>query len=129
MTIGVWEPAGSTEIDLAKLKEFIELAESADLSKLKTTLPEAFISSNAGVMKRQSSDWQALNELDNEELVLLARFFTLAEFQLPAWEGAKLSPVIYIVKVLKQRDSFDAELRKWIKANTDNRYLPNGAIL
>ncbi|MFT7688808.1 MAG: hypothetical protein ACI9FB_004173, partial [Candidatus Azotimanducaceae bacterium] len=33
------------------------------------------------------------------------------------------------VKVLKKRQLFDAELRKWIKANTENRYLPNGAVL
>jgi hypothetical protein len=37
--------------------------------------------------------------------------------------------VIYLVRLLKQRGTFEPELRQWIKANTDNRYLPNGALV
>ena len=49
--------------------------------------------------------------------------------QLPGWEAGKKNPVIYLVRILKDRDGFDPELRKWIKTNTDNRYLPYGSAL
>ena len=50
-------------------------------------------------------------------------------FQLPGWDGGVRSPVIYLVKLMKERGLFTPELRKWIKKNTDNRYLPNGSVL
>lgn len=129
MSISVWQPSGSSSVSIEKLKALVTIAKDADLSNLESTLPKEFISSDSNLMKKQGEDWQALHELGDEELVLLSRFFTLAEAQLSDWSGDKLSPVIYIVKVLKKRKLFDVELRKWIKANTENRYLPNGAVL
>ena len=129
MTIGVWQPSDSNHINLQKVKEVVEIAKSVDLLDLKNALPQAFIVSENGFMKKQLDDWACLHDLENSELVNLVRFFTLAEMQLTGWEGGDLSPVIYIVKILRKRDAFEPELRKWIKANTDNRYLPNGAIL
>ena len=29
---------------------------------------------------------------------------------------------------VRRRDAFDDDLRRWIKAHTDNRYLPYGSI-
>jgi hypothetical protein len=129
MSISVWQPLGSSSVSIEKLKSLVTIAKDADLSNLESTLPKEFIASDSNLMKKQEKDWQALHELDDEELGLLTRFFTLAEAQLSDWSGDKLSPVIYIVKVLKKRKLFDVELRKWIKANTENRYLPNGAVL
>jgi hypothetical protein len=37
--------------------------------------------------------------------------------------------VIPLVKMLKERGDFDADLRKWIKSNTKNRYLPYGSAI
>ena len=45
------------------------------------------------------------------------------------WEAGNKSPVIPLVKILKERGDFEADLRKWIKSNTKNRYLPNGSAL
>lgn len=129
MTIGVWQPSNSKHIDLQKVKEVVEIASSIDLSDLENALPREFVLSETGLMKKQSDDWACLHELENNDLVILVRFFTLAEMQLAGWEGGSLSPVIYIVKVLRKRNAFESELRKWVKSNTDNRYLPNGAIL
>ncbi|MFT5210758.1 MAG: hypothetical protein ACI9CE_002489 [Flavobacterium sp.] len=129
MSIGVWQASGPVTVSIEKLKALVTMAKAADLSDLQSTLPKEVITSDSNLMKKQEKDWLALDELDDEELVLLSRFFTLAEAQLNDWAGDKLSPVIYIVKVLKKRKLFDVELRKWIKANTENRYLPNGAVL
>jgi hypothetical protein len=80
-------------------------------------------------MKQQAEYWQAAAALSDEDLQRMITFFTLAEMQLSGWDAGKQSPVIYLVRMLKQRGTFTAELRQWIKANTDNRYLPNGALV
>jgi hypothetical protein len=81
------------------------------------------------MMKLEESEWHLAEPLSAEDLVGLIRFFTLAEMQLQGWEAGSKNPVIYFVRMLKSRGEFPPELRKWVRANTDNRYLPNGAAL
>ena len=73
--------------------------------------------------------WEAAEAKDSETIISLVRLFTLVEEQVSGWEAGSKSPVIPLVKVLRARDDFEVELRKWIKANTKNRYLPNGSAL
>ncbi|NCF32857.1 MAG: hypothetical protein GWP50_04730 [Proteobacteria bacterium] len=73
--------------------------------------------------------WDAVcAELENAELVTLIRLFTLGEMQHPSWQAGAKSPVVPLVKLLKQRNAFDAALGRWIKANTTNRFLPHGDL-
>ncbi len=133
MSIGVWEPGKSDqpevqEISEDELKSLLSLLEEDDLSQLENLLgdkTQAF----AHLMKQEEAAWAVAEKLPDEALVILVRFFTLAEMQLSGWDAGKTSPVIYLVKTLKARDAFPADLRKWIKANTDNRYLPYGSAL
>ena len=129
MSTGVWEPAKPVDINLGKLRELAGLVNTINLENLTAALPQETIESEKKLMHCQPKDWLAAEGLTDDELILLIRFFTLAEMQLPGWDGGQLSPVIYLVRILKQRSAFGSELRRWIKANTDNRYLPNGAAL
>jgi hypothetical protein len=129
MAIGTWEPEKSPQIDLEKLTRLVGVTANIDFRNLSGTLPGEIIESDKWLMKCQAKDWKAAEGLNNDGLISLIRLFTLAEKQLPGWDGGKLSPVIYLVRILKQRSGFEAELRRWIKSNTDNRYLPNGAVL
>ena len=129
MSIGVWQPAEPVQIGLDKLRGLVEIISQVDLENLTDTLPREIVESDKNLMQCQPKNWAAADGLNNDELTSLIRFFTLAEMQLSGWDGGKLSPVIYLVKILKQRSAFDSELRQWVKANTDNRYLPNGAVL
>jgi hypothetical protein len=131
MTIGVWEPAkGAAEkgLSLDDLKAYAALTDGA-LENLAASLTAAQISDDARLMRLDEAPWQVVTTLSDEELISLVRFFTLAEMQLPGWDGGKQSPVIYLVRILKQRGAFKPVLRQWVKTNTDNRYLPNGALL
>ena len=129
MSVGTWEPAGAPPtIDAAKLDELLAVA-SGDLDALATTLPPAFVNENKKLMQLEAAAWTAAEALEDSALEALVRFFTLVEMQVPGWEGGKRNPVIYLVRILKARGTFTPELRKWVKANTDNRYLPNGAAL
>ena len=129
MAVGVWEPGKSTSVSTEQLQKLLSKVSETDLSRLSSTLDKEFMEGNVWMMKLKESAWQVADALALEDLVDLIRFFTLAEMQLPGWEGGKQNPVIYLAKILKSRDEFSPELRKWIRTNTDNRYLPYGAAL
>lgn len=81
-------------------------------------------------MQATLESWQsACESLDNQQIHHLIRFFTLAEMQLSGWEAGDKSPVISLVKILKSRDAFpEKDFIRWIKQNTDNRFLPYGPV-
>ena len=133
MSIGVWEPNGpesaeSNTVSAEILAELLTMIEGNELDNLVELLGQKSASFSY-LMKLEASAWIGANELADDALVQLIRFFTLAEMQLTGWDAGSKSPVIYLVKILKGRGGFDAELRKWVKASTDNRYLPYGSAL
>jgi len=129
MTIGVWDPKSTANLTLEQLRTVLSAVNDIDMSVLASALDDHFIQDNARLMKLDRSCWQESANLDTSDMEMLVRFFTLAEMQLPGWEGGNRNPVIYLVKILRSRGEFSTELKKWVKANTDNRYLPNGSAL
>lgn len=126
MTTGTWTPdnAAPTPPDADLLKQAAALGEAADLPRE----PTAELSALQPWMRRQQADWSPLlAPLDTATLVSLVRFFTLAEQHWAGWDGRERNPVVWICKELKSRDAFpDADLTRWIKDHTDNRFLPYG---
>lgn len=129
MAVGVWEPGKSISVTTEQILNLVSQVGEIDLAELTSVGDREIIVGNAWMMKLGERAWQDAGSLPAEDLISLIRFFTVAEMQLPGWEGGKQNPVIYLVKILKSRDEFPADLRKWIRANTDNRYLPYGAAL
>ena len=75
-------------------------------------------------------DWfDAGQKLASDNLVALIRLFTLGEGQFSTWQAGAKSAVVKLVRVLKQRGEMTPELTRWIKANTDNRFLPHGDLI
>lgn len=129
MTIGVWEPAKPVSVSGEKLAEYLTVLQGINLEALASELPDIMQKSDSSLMKLTEDQWGEAASLDDAALELLIRFFTLAEMKLANWDAGQTSPVIYLVRIMKQRGSFGADLKRWIKANTDNRYLPNGAVI
>lgn len=129
MAVGVWEPQKSRKISEDSLRALAVSYRVGKSETLSDFLDDDTINANATLMQQEAAVFDVAMGLNDSELEDLIRLFTLAEMQLPGWEGGKKSPVIYLVKILKSRDAFSSDLRKWIKANTDNRYLPNGSAL
>jgi len=129
MAIEVWEPKQPAGVTLEQLTALSAQMVDADLSDLGTVLDKESIKRDATLMTQTEESWEVAAALSDDDIVVLIRFFTLAEMQLAGWEAGKRSPVVPLVKILKSRGVFTPELRKWVKANTDNRYLPNGAAL
>ena len=67
-------------------------------------------------------------ELSDADLESLVRLFTLGEMQHGSWQAGAKSPVVPLVKELKQRGKFDPTLARWIKDHTTNRFLPHGDL-
>ena len=133
MAIGVWEPDSGSEkpreIERSMLQRYIELARTEQHEDIASHLNGSDRSAGAYLMKLEQSSWELAEQFTDEEIEHLIRFFTLAERQISGWEGGKRSPVIWLVKILKERQAFRPELRNWIKKNTENRYLPYGSVL
>jgi len=84
----------------------------------------------AVVARQGSVDWAAAaSRLVEDDLQALIRVFTKGEKEIPGWEAGAKSPVIPLVRELKKRGAFTAELSSWIKANSDNRFLPHGSLM
>jgi len=128
MTLGVWKPASEQSLSITSLTGLLEQLPVDALQSLEGLTADAF-EAQRNWIKLPAQNWAAAEALPLEHIRQLIRFFTLAEYHWAGWEAGKLSPVIPLVAQLKQRDAFDATFRRWIKTNTDNRYLPNGAIL
>lgn len=132
MSVGVWDPSKGTDsksLDVATLEKFTVLANESNDAIGFGDLEEAGVASDSWVMSLESKAWQLATKLSSADIEQLIRLFTLLERQVPGWEAGNKSPVIPLIKLLKARDHFSPELRKWIKANTDNRYLPYGSAL
>jgi hypothetical protein len=134
MSLGTWDPdaekaSEDIQLDLQQLRRFIDWSRQERLDQLDTLLQGNERQALSGLMHLEAKQWeQAADTFDNDELLLLLRFFTLAE-NLPGWEAGESSPVIPLAKTLRQRGArLDRELLLWIRSVNQNRYLPYGPL-
>jgi hypothetical protein len=132
MTIGSWDPTATETFTISSeiLAKFSRLANSDQLTELSEQLSNEEIQQQAPIMRLDFQQWQnAATDIDSHTLIALIRFFTIAEQQFSGWEGQEKSPVIYLNKLLKLRkEPLDKDTLLWIRTNSNNRFLPNGAL-
>ena len=127
MSIDVWEPK---EKSLISRNLLYQISDAFGVIRLASDFFSAdFIKDNADLMQQAQESFDIVNSFPDDVIIDLIKFFTLAEMTYSGWKAGKKSPVIYLVKILKGRAVFCDELRKWIKNNSDNRYLPHGSVL
>ena len=106
------------------------LAASERLDDAQFGLDELAVKRLGPLARSDAGDWPAAaGGLDSAQIIALVRLFTLAEERLAGWDAAARSPVIELVRELKARDAYPADLTSWIKANTTNRFLPHGSLM
>ena len=134
MSLGSWDPeVGQAQagfsIDKNVLFKFIDLSREQQLEDLGQQLSPEEQQLQAPLMQLGKDSWFAIADtLSDQELVELMRFFTVAE-NLPGWEAGDKSPVIWLGKILKQNGTgIDRELLTWIKAHSNNQFLPHGSL-
>ncbi len=127
MSIDVWEPKEKSVISRNLL---YQISDAFRVNRLDHDFfSEDFIKDNADLMQQAQESFDIVNSFPDDVIIDLIKFFTVAEMTYSGWKAGKKSPVIYLVKILKGRAVFCDELRKWVKNNSDNRYLPHGSVL
>lgn len=132
MSVGVWKPGGDAEprvVSPALLDRFSQFANGLSGAVDPGMLDAAELTNENWVMTAVPTAWEAARALDSDTIISLVRLFTLVEEQVSGWDAGNKSPVISLAKILKERGYLEADLRKWIKSNTKNRYLPHGSAL
>ena len=134
MTTGTWDPdAGASaglKIDAALLQRFVAAIDQGHGDDLAANMTEEDLAQH-DLMRIPLDEWPShLEPLEGSELLALVRFFTLIEMQSPDWHAGDLSPVIAINRLLRARgQKLDTDTLKWIRTNSTNRFIPNGAVL
>ena len=129
MSVGTWNPAEQiTELSAEVLDELLSAAVRSGAEDF--GLSPADIERLAGCAHANRVNWQAAPEaLGDDQMIALIRFYTLAEGRFPAWKAGSNSPVIVLAKALRARGTWPTDLTAWIRANTDNRFLPYGSLM
>jgi len=135
MSIGSWDPEAADhstpfEFDNGLLAEIIALGQNAGYAEIAQIIPQDQLQKQSRMMTLGKEAWfQKAEDYNEADIIQLIRFFTLAEMKLPGWEAGAESPVVWLVKVLRKRGTPpDRDLLLWIKTNTTNKFLPNGAL-
>ena len=80
-------------------------------------------------VRASAESWtEVAQEQSSETIASWIRVVTRAEMVLEGLELGARSPVIALARLLKQRGDYPGALTAWVKANTDNRFLPYGSL-
>ena len=129
MSVEPFDPGALTlKLDSEVLEEFLRASEALEAPSF--GMDRERISKLSALARHDgATDWgTAVADLDSAKIIALVKFFTLAE-ALPGWEAGARSPVIPMAAVLKARGDYPDDLTGWIKAHTDNRFLPYGSLM
>ncbi len=114
-----------TEADVARLLEAAARLNAPDFG-----LSSAEVADFAALARHPDVDWQApVARLEDAQVLALLRLFTLAEGALPGWAAGGKSPVVVMAAALRQRNAYPEGLTAWIRANSENRFLPYGNLM
>lgn len=131
MSVGNWNPSPSDQpINTVLIDRALSLCKKDQLESLPEPFDENERGAIAGMMRLPESAWgDTLTPYREEELRLLLRFFVRAEMLISGCEAGEHSPAIWIHRELKRRGSkLSREELGWIRSNTDNRFIPHGAL-
>ena len=123
--------------DPASMQPSITPEVLSELLALATRLAEPLYGMDAAAIRRTAVvarhgtvDWAATAAtLTVQDLQALIKVFAKGEKEIPGWEAGAKSPVIPLVRELKKRGAYSPELTIWIKANSENRFLPHGSLM
>ncbi|MCX2983174.1 hypothetical protein EYC98_20120 [Halieaceae bacterium IMCC14734] len=134
MSLGTWDPNAAATVATLEIKpellpRYASFSQQNQLPQLAEMFDETALSELRPLLKVEPVAWaETLAAFDNDLLLHLIRFFTVAE-ALPDCEAGATSPVIPMAKLLRQRgERLDKTLLQWIRENSINRFLPYGPL-
>ena len=134
MAVETWDPGGTRKgLTAERLARLLEAAGRLDEPRFgldAETAGELAPLARHRAAAGSGVDWaEAGNKLNDGEVIALIRLFTLAETALSGWEAGDASPVIPLTALLKRRGTCPPDLTAWIRANSENRFLPYGNLM
>ena len=127
LSVGAWDPAEQiVELSDSVLAELLAAADC--LNQEDFGLTAAQVSRLAATVRLRPEAWQPAAALDDQQVIRLVRLYTLAEGRFPEWKAGSASPVIALCRLLRRRGAWPADLTAWIKARSDNKFLPYGSL-
>ena len=131
--VDTWQPSSSNDvISEQKLAYFSALIKSQEDAKqnIKDLIDEDIKLIESLINAPQSAWIKAIEGLSVEQVKNLCVFFTVGEMEFSNWAFASKNPTIYFIKHLKtQSTPLEKDFIRWLKKQTDNRYIPYGAAL
>jgi hypothetical protein len=126
--VGVWQPdSNAIALDRALLERLARCANHLDDARLGLDADE--VTRLAALMRRSREQWRAaVADVDATAIEKLIRFLTVAEEKLPNWEGGAHSPVIALAAELRRRGAYPKPLTAWMRAHSQNKFLPWGSL-
>ena len=130
MTVGSFDPGGETAGALSPADLDTLLAASGDLDRDKFGLSDHEIARLGRLARTDGADWAAaVDGLGSDQIEALIRLLVLAEARLPEFESGDRSPVVPLARLLRSRKAYPARLTPWIRAHSNNRFLPHGSLM
>ena len=127
MSVGAWDPAEQiVELSDSVLAELLAAADCLDEEDF--GLSVAQVSRLAATVRLRPEAWRPAAALDDQQVIRLVRLYSLAEGRFPEWKAGSASPVIALCRLLRRRSAWPADLTAWIKAHSDNKFLPYGSL-
>ncbi|MXW52107.1 MAG: hypothetical protein F4X81_19010 [Gammaproteobacteria bacterium] len=127
LSVGAWDPAEQiVELSDSVLAELLAAADCLDEESF--GLSVAQVSRLAATVRLRPEAWRPAAALDDQQVIRLVRLYTLAEGRFPEWKAGSASPVIALCRLLRRRGAWPADLTAWIKAHSDNKFLPYGSL-
>lgn len=130
--IDQWEPNRPTAIDPSILRQLAECSQTLiTQGEQGLTLPADILRKAQQWIHMTETQWQeALPQFDQNTLLALAEFYTVAEMVLPGWQAKDKNPTIWIFRYLKKQQQLpEKDVIRALKARTDNRFIPYGSAL
>ena len=125
--VGTWDPTAAAALGDHHLELIEKACRHLDTADLGLTVVER--GELLPLMTAAAEVWaERIDSASSDDLVAWIRFLTLAEMRFPGFEAGARSPVIPIARVLRTRGDYPEDLNAWIRANTDNRFLPYGSL-
>lgn len=132
--VDTWQPNMSTEsLSTDKLVQLAAIINGQDSAKedLKN-ISESDIQLIASQLNTPQEPWiKAIESLSTEQILNLCLVFTLGEMAFSSWTFGSNNPTIYFLRYLKtqKKVTVEKDFIRWLKRNTDNRYIPYGPAL
>ena len=127
MSVDTFDPGAlNAPMDETAVAELCRVAEAFDGEHLE--LSELEVRRFAPLVTHEA--WcNRAEALTDAAIVALIRVLTIGERDYSSWLAGDKSAVIVLVRALKSRGAFTPELSRWIKAHTDNKFLPHGSLM